>query len=119
MSNFICESCLKVQDDLHHMCTEHEHVKICRELGQTYAMKNMAYGDAFGKTFQSMGAISAAVRMADKMSRINSLIVNCQLGSNDESLLDTLKDLANYCIMTVMEIQRWEAKNLTKPPVSG
>lgn len=66
-----------------------------------YAKKNEMYGDAFSKTFQAYGPISALTRMRDKLDRLETLILNPQLDPKDETILDTLTDLANYCDMTI------------------
>lgn len=66
-----------------------------------YAEKNERYGDAFAKTFQAYGPISALTRMRDKLDRLEALILNPQLDPKDETILDTLTDLANYCDMTI------------------
>ena len=66
-----------------------------------YAEKNERYGDAFAKTFQAYGPISALTRMRDKLDRLETLILNPQLDPKDETILDTLTDLANYCDMTI------------------
>lgn len=82
------------------------HIEICRELNDTYRKKNEAYGDSFGKTYHELGIISAVTRMSDKMNRITSLATGAKNEVADESLKDTLKDLANYCIMTVIEMEK-------------
>ena len=71
-----------------------------------YVSKNDAYGDSFSKTFNELGIISSVTRMNDKMERIKSLVMGAK--ENDEKLEETLRDLANYAIMTIMEI---ESKN--------
>lgn len=52
---------------------------------------------------ESTGICSAEqgflVRMSDKMSRINSFVQQGTLLVKDESVTDTLFDLANYCIL--------------------
>jgi hypothetical protein len=50
---------------------------------------------------QTMNAceIGFLTRMSDKMSRIGSFISNGKLMVADESVDDTLLDLANYCIL--------------------
>lgn len=72
----------------------------------TYSRKNADYGNSFGKSVERYGLISALTRMSDKWNRLETLILN---GGgplvNDESLVDTLMDLATYCLMTVMEIE--------------
>lgn len=79
-----------------------------------YTNKNEMYGDSFTKTFKEYGPISALTRMEDKMNRIKNLIFNSDLPSSEESLIDTLNDLANYCDMTIVAlgdtIEKAEAK---------
>lgn len=79
------------------------HKQICSELHDLYVLKNKAYGDSFSKTFKELGPISAVTRMNDKMERIKSLIKGSQ--ENDEKLTETLRDLVNYGIMYIMEIE--------------
>ena len=82
------------------------HKKICDKLNQTYAAKNHDYGDSFGKSCGKYGLTAAMVRMEDKWNRLNSLILGEKAKVNDDSVADTLLDLANYCIMTYMEITK-------------
>ena len=81
-----------------------KHVRICRELTETYERKNKDYGNSFSDTFRKWGIVSAAIRMSDKMRRVESLVLNGKAEVSDESLRDTLMDLANYAIMTVIEM---------------
>ena len=81
------------------------HKEICAELSEIYRKKNEAYGDSFGKTFRELGIISAVTRMEDKMNRIASLATGAKNEVADESIRDTLKDLANYAIMTLIEME--------------
>ena len=78
----------------------------------TYSRKNADYGNSFGKSVERYGLISALTRMSDKWNRLETLILN---GGDplvhDESLVDTLMDLATYCLMTVMEIEGKEWLN--------
>lgn len=83
------------------------HQTICAELSATYQKKNAAYGDAFGQTYRKLGPISALTRIQDKNSRLVSLMTNPNIDDLGESIEDTLLDMANYCIMTVMEM-RWQ-----------
>lgn len=82
------------------------HKKICDELNKVYIHKNQAYGDSFSETYQKLGILSAVTRMTDKMNRLQNLAVNRDLDCGDESLIDTCLDLANYAIMTVMELEK-------------
>mgnify|MGYP000910969717 FL=1 len=81
------------------------HEEICSELSEIYRKKNAAYGDSFGKTYRELGIISAVTRMEDKMNRIVSLATGAKNEVTDESIKDTLRDLANYSIMTLIEME--------------
>lgn len=72
-------------------------------LADQYRRKNEAYGDSFGKSVRKYGPISALTRMSDKWNRLESLMVDKNRNDvSDESINDTLLDLATYCVMTVM-----------------
>lgn len=73
-------------------------------LADLYERKNSDYGDSFGKTFQSLGIISAITRISDKYNRIVSLATNKEQKVKDEAIEDTLRDMASYCIMTLIEL---------------
>ena len=51
-----------------------------------------------------MGIVASAVRMKDKLNRFKTLM-NKPHGQVDESLCDTLLDLANYAVMTARYIK--------------
>lgn len=85
-----------------------KHMNICKQLNETYKQKNRAYGDSFTRTYKSLGIISAVTRISDKFNRLVNLAVNKQVDIGDEPIKDTLLDMANYCIMTYMEICREE-----------
>lgn len=90
------------------MTKEEQFREITEEMYRLYCMKNRDYGDSFGKTFQELGIISAVTRLSDKMNRIKALAVNQQAKVSDERLEDTLMDLANYAIMTLIELRAEE-----------
>lgn len=81
-----------------------KHIQICHELNRIYQLKNKDYGNSFSKQFEEYGLVSSAIRIEDKLNRLKNLINNEQQ-VNDESIEDTLLDLANYAIMTVMELR--------------
>lgn len=81
------------------------HLEICRGLNTIYKAKNKDYGDSFGKSYKEYGLTMACIRLEDKLNRLKSLNKNGQAEVKDESIEDTLKDLANYAIMTVIEMK--------------
>ena len=68
----------------------------------TYIAKNSDYGDSFSESMDEYGLTAGLIRMGDKMSRLKSLNKRETMSVHDESLQDTLLDLANYAIMTAM-----------------
>lgn len=81
------------------------HESICCILNKIYKSKNADYGDSFGETYEKLGIVSAVTRIADKTNRLVNLM-NAEANVEDETIEDTLLDLANYAIMTVMELQK-------------
>lgn len=80
---------------------------------QTFVDKDSDYGDSFGKTYEKYGIVSALTRMSDKLNRIDNLTaINVQDSSAkmkvDESIEDTLLDLANYAMLTYLEIHHFD-----------
>ncbi len=86
-----------------------KHKELCLALNKTYERKNNDYGDSFAKLRQEFPN-AILVRLADKFGRIKSLLTGTKQQVSDESIKDTLLDLANYCIMEVVEME-CEAEN--------
>ena len=82
-----------------------KHKILCDELHKTYIQKNKAYGDSFSRTYKSLGLMSAVTRISDKYNRLVNLAKNDSVDSGDESIRDTLMDMANYALMTVIELE--------------
>jgi len=80
------------------------HQRICNSLNDLYRRKNADYGDSFGKQFAEYGIVSSAIRLEDKFNRFKNLIKN-EAKVKDETIEDTLLDMANYAIMTVVELK--------------
>lgn len=78
--------------------------EITNQMSDLYEQKNTAYGDSFGRSVEKYGLISALTRISDKFNRLENLILHPDVDQDDERVIDTLKDLASYCIMTYIEI---------------
>ena len=88
------------------------HFDLCRELNDIYAKKNADYGDSFHTTYAEEGMAMPRIRLADKLSRFKKLSRNqTDIQVKDESIRDTLIDLANYAIMTVLEMDDEKKEN--------
>lgn len=80
------------------------HKKVCEDLNIIYERKNHDYGDSFGKSYHEYGMAMPCIRLEDKLNRLKALTRIERLVA-DESVEDTLLDLANYAIMTVVEMR--------------
>ena len=84
-------------------------MSITQNMAKTYAAKNHDYGNSFEESLDEFGLVASVVRLGDKMNRIKSLIKK-EAQVKDESIKDTLLDMANYAIMTVMWMNKKEQK---------
>ena len=74
--------------------------EVMQKLHDVYVRKNSDYGDSFSKSLNKYGEVAAMVRIEDKKNRLDSLFgkENDRMVAN-ESLDDTIEDIANYFIM--------------------
>ena len=80
------------------------HETICKELNETYKKKNADYGDSVGELYAKLGDITLLTRISDKYNRLMNLLDPKKEGEvNYESVDDTILDMANYCIIWLME----------------
>ena len=82
------------------------HGDLCNYIHDIYKTKNTAYGDSFGKSYEEWGIPAAAIRITDKFNRFINLAKNPGLDGGDERITDTLLDMANYALMTVIELEK-------------
>ncbi len=80
------------------------HRQVCSRLTKTYKDKNSDYGDSFVKVREEFPN-AILIRLSDKLNRLKTLYSGKEQMVQDESIVDTLLDLANYCIMEIIEIQ--------------
>lgn len=78
------------------------HKGICKRLNETYKAKNTDYGDSFKKVRDKYPK-SILIRLNDKLNRLETLINGQARQVKDESIEDTLLDLANYSLMELVE----------------
>ena len=82
------------------------HKEICNELNVIYSKKNHDDGDSFHLTYLEEGMAMPRIRLGDKFNRFKTLSRKLESQKvRDESIRDTLLDLANYAIMTVLEME--------------
>ena len=76
--------------------------KLTAEMAALYEEKNKNYGNSFDKSLDEDGLLVSKIRLGDKYNRFVSLLKQQSDGTSDENVKDTLIDLANYAIMSVM-----------------
>jgi len=92
------------------------HLKHCLDLNELYKKKNADYGDSFHKTYLEEGLAMCRIRLSDKLERFKTLSKSQKAMVADETIIDTLIDLANYAILTVLELEDTpEANGLLSP----
>lgn len=84
---------------------------ILQKMGDTFAVKNVKYGSSFEISVDKYGMIAALTRISDKFNRIENLILTNDKGTDDESVMDTLIDMANYCVMTAVYVKNAGTKS--------
>ena len=91
------------------MTKAERHLSLCQELNEIYAKKNHDYGDSFHMTYLEEGMAMPRIRLTDKLNRFKRLTQAKEQRVNDESIRDTLMDLANYALMTILELDNKES----------
>lgn len=71
----------------------------------TFKAKNHDYGNSFSELFAECGMTYAYGHMAEKLKRVKSLMSD-EAKVKGESMRDSLLDLANYAILTIMELDK-------------
>ena len=74
------------------------HMDICKDLNKIYEQKNHDYGDAAYQGYKKYGPAYYLVQLHNKLSRLESLTNKTQQ-VKDESIDDTLLDMANYAVI--------------------
>ena len=72
---------------------------LCNELRETLIKKNRDYKGSYVDTVNKYGPIVPLIRLNDKFSRLEQLILSNQSYIQDEKVEDTLLDLAGYSIL--------------------
>ena len=77
---------------------------ILNNLEETYKNKNNDYGNSVADTYKKFGDLSFLVRITDKYNRLLTLCnPNNEQKVKDEKIDDTILDLANYCLLWLVE----------------
>ena len=78
---------------------------ILQEMQELYNKKNHDYGNSFSETIQEFGFTPAIARINDKLKRVKQMVKGEPMQIK-ESMRDNLIDIANYCILTIIELDK-------------
>lgn len=85
-------------------------VAVLKKMATIHEAKNTDYGNSFELAARMLGRPVVEVllsRMADKLARACNLVSrNGQAAVKEESLADTLLDLANYAVLAVVSLAK-------------
>jgi len=79
---------------------------ICASMIELHDKKNADYGDAFTKSMDIFGSPYLVSRLHDKVQRLINFSLGAEVQVKDETVLDTLMDLACYAIMGIEYYQK-------------
>ena len=79
---------------------------IVKEMTELYAKKNHDYGNSFDEGCDKIGIGYPLGRLLDKMNRLIACMGKEDKMQINESIEDTLKDLACYSVMTLSYLKR-------------
>lgn len=76
---------------------------ITTDLADTLIAKNHDYGNSFGDLIKEYGNLAMLIPIKNKVNRLDTLIKTDGKVKN-ESIEDTLRDLAGYAILSLIEM---------------
>ena len=96
-------------------------VVVCKQKNNDYTGANQSPFANFEKIGHFGGSIEWGflTRMSDKFSRICSFAQNVELQVKDESVEDTLVDLANYCLLFAAYLKSKREEEQSKRATTG
>ena len=81
-------------------------------LRTTLDAKNRDYGNSVEKSMDKYGLVSVIIRLNDKFNRLSALTTSGEASVKDESLADTVLDVAGYSVLLYKYLI--EHKNIKK-----
>ena len=79
--------------------------RITEWMADTFKAKNHDYGNSFAELFGEYGMTYAVMHLKEKINRIK-VLSETQGQVKQESINDSLMDAANYCILTLIELEK-------------
>ena len=91
--------------------------KVASEITDIVKKKNKDYGNSYEMMIDKYGLVALLIRFQDKMGRLDNLVLkDSKIAVVDESIEDTLKDIAGYALL---ELARLEKGKPIQVPLGG
>ncbi|MCM1221888.1 MAG: DUF1599 domain-containing protein [Lachnospiraceae bacterium] len=100
---------MPVSDNPHNTDDISRFRSIIKNMLDTFKRKNADYGNAYSENVADFGLIAGYLPIQNKCNRIKTLIKGNKPLVN-ESLRDSLLDLANYAVMMLVELDKMDGK---------
>lgn len=84
---------------------------ITERMAQVFESKNHDYGNSFSDCVGELGIVAGFATIYNKCNRLKTLIKCADVKVSEETLADTLLDMANYCVMLKMELDKLSERN--------
>lgn len=85
--------------------------ELTEQMYNVFAAKRHDYGPTSEYTFKKFGLMSMVIRMSDKLGRLENIALKNDILVTDEKAEDTLLDLANYALITILEMKKIELES--------
>jgi hypothetical protein len=79
---------------------------LTKQMNDTFGAKRKDYGQTTTETYDKFGPVSMLTRMHDKLGRLDNLLGTDATNHVGEKVEDTLLDLANYALITILEMRK-------------
>ena len=90
------------------------HQTLCEGMNELYKRKNADYGDSFSQMRRRYPNV-IGMKLWEKVNRLCNLLDSSEARVKDESIADTLMDIANYAIMELTESVYEKQTEATQP----
>lgn len=95
------------------------HDAICTKIHRLYEKKNADYGDSFSQLRKRYPNF-VCMRIFDKLNRLETIMQpDHELKVTDETIEDTLMDIANYAVMEIVERQAEKLEPTSSCPMES
>lgn len=81
------------------------HKMLCAEIHDMFKSKRADYGPTTEELLLRYGPVTMLTFLRTKLNRLDNLLLNSKT-PNNESVEDSIRDMANYCIIWLLEINK-------------